>query len=208
MYIRDLRKASPNKNVFKFASVKNKESVMCESSLERDCCYHFEYDREVVHYESQPEGYFYEYCGKRFPYTPDFLVTYIDGDCRFVEIKPYDKTFDKDFQRKFEARKRAAEKLGIQLILVTDRQIRNGYFLKNCELVHRYSGCIEDNNLIPVVYEYLCTVKEAKIYELAESLKVSICDVFVSVLRLISRGVASTDLDLCALSESSIVRAS
>lgn len=36
MYIRNLRKLSPNKNVFKFASAKASETIMCESTLEFD----------------------------------------------------------------------------------------------------------------------------------------------------------------------------
>ena len=34
MYIRNLRKPSPNKNVFKFASAKINNVIMCESTLE------------------------------------------------------------------------------------------------------------------------------------------------------------------------------
>lgn len=208
MYIRNLRKPSPNKNIYKFASAKNRGSVMCEGSLERDCCYHFEYDPDVLGYESQPQGYYYEYCGKRLPYTPDFLVSYADGSHRFVENKPYGKTLNDDFKHKFEARKQAAEKLGIQLILVTDRQIRGGHFLKNCELIHRYSGCIDGNGLISIVHEHLCSAKEIKISELAESLKLSIGDAFATVLRLISQGAATADLDSGALCESSVVTVS
>ncbi|QLE83954.1 hypothetical protein FLM48_01930 [Shewanella sp. Scap07] len=43
MYIRNLRKPSPNKNVFKFASAKVSETIMCESTLEFDACFHHEY---------------------------------------------------------------------------------------------------------------------------------------------------------------------
>ncbi|WP_305815291.1 hypothetical protein [Photobacterium leiognathi] len=67
MYIRSLRKPSPNKNIYKFSSLKNRDAVMCEGSLERDCCYHFEYDPDVVHYESQPEGFYYDFHGEKRP---------------------------------------------------------------------------------------------------------------------------------------------
>ena len=39
MYIRNLRKPSPNKNVFKFASAKVSNVIMCESTLEFDACF-------------------------------------------------------------------------------------------------------------------------------------------------------------------------
>ena len=112
MYIRNLRKPSPNKNIFKFASAKNQGSIMCEGSLERDCCYHFEYDPNVVSFESQPRGFFYDFDGKQLPYTPDFFVVYDDGCHSFVEIKSYSKTLSKEFKLKFQSRKRAAELLG------------------------------------------------------------------------------------------------
>ena len=47
MYIRNLRKPSPNKNVFKFASTKISDVIMCESTLEFDACFHHEYKDET-----------------------------------------------------------------------------------------------------------------------------------------------------------------
>ncbi len=38
MYVRNLRKPSANKNVYKFVSLKNGCTIMCEGSLEYDCC--------------------------------------------------------------------------------------------------------------------------------------------------------------------------
>ncbi|WP_236009459.1 Tn7 transposase TnsA N-terminal domain-containing protein [Vibrio ulleungensis] len=128
MYIRNLRKPSANKNVFKFASHKIQSSTLCESSLEKDCCFHFEYDPEVVAYESQPQGFYYDFNGKTLPYTPDFLVHYKDGTRQFVENKPYKKTLSKEFKAKFKQMQIAAQQLGSQLILVTDKQIRTGHF--------------------------------------------------------------------------------
>jgi hypothetical protein len=89
VYIRKLRKPSPNKNVYKFASAKQKAAILCESSLEKDCCYHFEYDPDVVSYESQPRGFYYKFEGKTLPYTPDFLTLYRDGTQEYVECKPH-----------------------------------------------------------------------------------------------------------------------
>lgn len=55
MYIRKLRKPSPNKNVSKFVSQKNSCTVMCESPLEFACCHFLEYCNDIVYFESQPE---------------------------------------------------------------------------------------------------------------------------------------------------------
>ncbi|HIF9111818.1 TPA: TnsA endonuclease N-terminal domain-containing protein [Photobacterium damselae] len=205
MYIRNLRKPSPNKNIYKFSSLKNQDAVMCESRLEKDCCYHFEYDPDVVQYESQPEGFYYDFNGKERPYTPDFLVTYHDGTFEYVEVKPYLKTLSKTFKQEFSARKEAATQRGFRLVLVTDKQIRYGYFLKNVELVHRYSGCIVGDELTTRVYSYLIIKNTIKISDLADLTGESVGRVFASVLRLIAIGKVGVDLDIAQLSESTTI---
>ncbi|NRD72151.1 TnsA endonuclease N-terminal domain-containing protein [Shewanella sp. VB17] len=140
MYIRSLRKPSPNKNIFKFASAKVGETIMCESSLEFDACFHHEYNDTITSFGSQPEGFHYNFEGKQLPYTPDVILHYIDGMTKFHEYKPYSKTFDPAFKAKFVAKKQAAQVLGIELILVTEKQIRINPILNNLKLLHRYSG--------------------------------------------------------------------
>lgn len=205
MYIRNLRKPSPNKNIYKFSSSKNRSTVMCEGSLEKDCCYHFEYDPDVVRYESQPEGFYYAYNGKKRPYTPDFLVIYLDGTFEYVEVKPYSKTLSEKFKQEFSARKEAANRVGFGLVLVTDKQIRNGFFLKNSELVHRYSGCISSDELANKVHLYLASQSAVKIDDVAASIGESVGQVFASVLRLVAIGKACVDLDVATLSENTTV---
>lgn len=205
MYIRNLRKPSPNKNIYKFASSKNRKTVMCEGSLERDCCYHFEYDNDVVSFEAQPLGYYYEYHGKILPYTPDFLVRYSDGSYQYIEIKPLGKALSKDFKAQFAARKFAARKLGFDIILVTNKQIRQGHFLGNSELVHRYSGCISGDGLSTVVLGHLSTFKSITISGLSSVLRLPISKVFSAVLKLVSLGKAWVDLDSAKLDENTLV---
>lgn len=88
MYVRNIRKPSGNKNGYKFASTKNRCTIMCESSLEFDCCYHLEYSKDVVSYRSQPQGYQFPFNERNHPYTPDFFVQYKDGTSCFIEVKP------------------------------------------------------------------------------------------------------------------------
>ncbi|WHR52408.1 TnsA endonuclease N-terminal domain-containing protein [Vibrio furnissii] len=142
MYVRNLRKPSA-KNVYKFVSVKNDCTIMRESSLEYDCCYYLEYSDDVVRYQSQPKGYRFPYRGKQHPYTPDFLVHKKDGTSYLLEVKPLSKTFSSEFQDMFHQKQIMASELGIPLLLVTDRQIRNDVHLNNLKLVHRYSGLLK-----------------------------------------------------------------
>ena len=205
MYIRNLRKPSPNKNIYKFASAKNKAVVMCEGSLEFDCCFHLEYDPDVVSYKSQPKGYMYDYEGKQLPYTPDFLVCYSDGSSCLLEIKPYSKTLNLEFQARFQARKAAATACGVNLILVTDKQLHTGPFLDNCKLIHRYSGCIEGGQLSKTIHDKIAIEKRLTIRAIADYIKVSIGEVFSAVFRLISIGVASVNIESELLSENSVI---
>ena len=48
------------KNIYKFASQKNKSTCLVESSLEFDACFHFEFSPSIVAFEAQPLGYEYE----------------------------------------------------------------------------------------------------------------------------------------------------
>ncbi len=54
MYIRNLRKPSPSKNIYKFASRKNHSTIMCESGLEFDAYFHLEFSPSIASFESQP----------------------------------------------------------------------------------------------------------------------------------------------------------
>ncbi len=204
MYIRNLRKPSANKNVSKFASQKNRQSILGESPLERDCCLHLEYDTEVIAYESQPKGFYYELDGKKLPYTPDFLVHYVDGSRQFVEVKPYKFTLSLEFKREFKQKKIAAESTGIQLILVTDKQIRTGYYLKNCELIHRYSGCIDGDSRTIKVLGSFKSGTSIKVRELASFFGVTFGTALAMALRLVSLGKLSVDLDSSELNEHSV----
>ena len=69
--------------VTKFFSRKMNRLVMCESSLEAKFCYFLEFNDDVVSYKEQP---FTINCDGTL-YTPDFLVSYFNGDEIIYEIK-------------------------------------------------------------------------------------------------------------------------
>lgn len=204
MYVRNLRKPSANKNVYKFVSLKNGCTIMCEGSLEYDCCYYLEYSDDVVRYQSQPKGYRFPCRGKQHPYTPDFLVHKKDGTSYLLEVKPLSKTFSSEFQDMFHQKQIMASELGVPLLLVTDRQIRNDVHLNNLKLVHRYSGCIENSNHLESVWSAVSQSSSICIKALSEILNLTIGEVFASVLRLIGLGKAKTKLDVL-LDENSLI---
>lgn len=204
MYVRNLRKPSGNKNVYKFASAKNSCSVLCESSLERDCCYHLEYSPDVVSYESQPQGFKFQSENKVHSYTPDFLVHQSDGTVYFIEVKPLSKTFDNDFKKMFYEKQMAAKASGIQLLLVTEEQIRNGIYLENLKIIHRYSGNFEDSIRLKKVWVELNKAHSICIQSLSKLLQLPVGQLMAIVFRLICQGKATAQLDT-ALDEHSVI---
>lgn len=141
MYNRNLRKPSPLKNVFKFASRKNRSTIMCESSLEFDACFHLEYSEKVVSFASQPTGIeYFDNANKKRRYTPDFAVSYQDGTSNFIEVKPVKKLLSPDFQNEFSQKINAYSEIGQTLILVTENQIRSEPTLSNYKILHRYAS--------------------------------------------------------------------
>ncbi|MDW6092513.1 TnsA endonuclease N-terminal domain-containing protein [Vibrio rhizosphaerae] len=204
MYVRNLRKPSANKNVYKFVSAKNGCTIMCESSLEYDCCYHLEYSDDVVRYESQPKGYRFSYQGKEHPYTPDFLVYKKDGSSYLLEVKPLSKTFSPEFQDMFRQKQAMATALGTPLLLVTERQIRDGAYLANLKLVHRYNGCIENAEHLESILAVLNQSISICIKSLSTLLNLSTGVILASVLRLIGLGRIKVKLDVL-LDENTVI---
>lgn len=143
MYVRNLRKPSATKNVYKFASSKNRSVIFVWKFLRTRLLLSSRILKDVVSFQSQPEGFYYSSGNKLCPYTPDFLVRNQDGSEYFLEVKPLNKTFPEDFKNAFASKRIAAQKLGKPLILVTDKQIRNGAYLENLKLINRYSGLVD-----------------------------------------------------------------
>jgi len=194
MYIRNLRKPSPNKNVFKFASTKMNEVILCESTLEFDACFHHEYNDEIESYGSQPKGFKYEFSGKVLPYTPDALILYKSGLHKYHEYKPYSKISSSLFREKFAAKRQASLKMGIDLILVTDRQIRVNPVLNNLKLLHRYSGVYGLSNIQVELLKLIQYSGIIKLNDVSSQFNLSIGETRSFIYGLIHKGLLKADL--------------
>ena len=194
MYLRDLRKPSANKNVYKFASRKVGSVIMCESSLEFDACFHHEYNENVVYFESQPEGFHYQINGKWNPYTPDALIQYKSGECKLIEYKPFSKTQDINFQNEFKAKKAHAALFGQELILVTEQQIRVNPILNNLKLLHRYSGISCINELQSTVLAFIQKSGKIAIRDIDTSSSLTLGELKASICLLLAKGLIKADI--------------
>ncbi len=196
MYIRNLRKPSPNKNVFKFASTKVSSVVMCESSLEFDACFHHEYNDLIESFGSQPEGFKYEFMGKSLPYTPDALISYTDKTQKYHEYKPYSKIASPLFRAEFAAKRAASLKLGIDLVLVTDRQIRVNPILNNLKLLHRYSGVFGISSIQKELLNFIHKSGAIKLNDISRQIGLPIGEARSYLFALMGKGLIKANLGI------------
>lgn len=132
---------SRGKNIHRYASIKMRTIVSVESTLEFDACFHFDFNKEILRFCSQPIRVAYELEGKTRTYVPDFLVQFDCGTFVLYEIKPDKHTESEQFQLEFEAKKNAIkDSLNIDLELVEERSIRVTSLLNNLKKIHRYSS--------------------------------------------------------------------
>ena len=89
----------------------------------------------------------------------------------------------------------AKEQIGIELILVTDKQIRVYPALDNLKLLHRYSGFQSLTDLQLSIIQLLSQWRKLTIQDLVRTLKASIGEVLASVYRLLSLGSVNSDLN-------------
>lgn len=204
MYTRNLRKPSPSKNIYKFASRKNRSTIMCESGLEFDACFHLEFSSSIVAFESQPKGIEYVLDGKVRRYTPDFRVVKSSGEIEFIEIKPERIHSSEKFRNEFEQKKVAYSQIGYKLILVSEKQIRNQHLLSNLKTLHRFSNTA----LSDVHKKVLKLVKKAKslsISQLATKMNLIIGDCIAACAVLIGIGAITADLVAEPLCDHSLI---
>lgn len=200
MYNRNLRKPSPNKNIFKFASKKNHHIILCESALEFDACFHLEFSPSIVTFESQPTGIEYQMNNKVHRYTPDFKVVKVSGEIEYIEVKPAKIINSIEFREEFILKRNAYNNLGYKLLLISEKQIRHSVLLANLKILHRYTGSmltdIHDSAL-----KYIKSNNMVSISQLSLNLGLATGDCIAACAFLISNGLVKADLETEPLSK-------
>ncbi|MEN8502094.1 TnsA endonuclease N-terminal domain-containing protein [Paraburkholderia sp. SIMBA_050] len=108
----------------KFFSRKNRRLVRCESLLEFDALFLFEFARGVRTFEEQPVTIEYSLNGRSRRYTPDFGVDWADGRRWFVEVKPAEKLAESQTIEKFDALEQWFSSRGHSFVVLSELQIR------------------------------------------------------------------------------------
>ncbi|TPE46572.1 hypothetical protein FJM67_15975 [Maribrevibacterium harenarium] len=204
MYTRNLRKPSPSKNIYKFASRKSHSTIMCESGLEFDACFHLEFSPTIAAFESQPHGIEYLVDGKVRRYTPDFKVVKNTGEIEYIEIKPERIHTTEKFRNEFEKKRAAYSELGYKLILVSEKQIRNQHLLSNLKTLHRFSNTTL-SDVHKKVLELVKKVKSLSIRQMAAKMNLVIGECIAACAVLIGIGAITADLVTEPLCEHSLI---
>ncbi len=134
-----------------FPSLKMGQMVPFESLLEQDYLYWLDYTAEVEWFEAQPLQIEYQHEGRSYRYTPDFHLVQA-GQHVLVECKPDRFTDQAANHRKFKAAGDWCQPRDWEFRLVTDRQLRAGFGLRNIKLLTRYARFPVDPGLQSRVY--------------------------------------------------------
>jgi len=121
-----------------FPSIKIKRMVAFESLIERDYLYLLDYELDTEWFAEQPLTIEYQHNGKTLHYTPDFHIAETGQDV-LVECKPQALVDKEENQRKFRAACTWCANRGWTFRVVTDRDIRTRFRLKNVKLLTRYA---------------------------------------------------------------------
>ncbi|MDD1830201.1 TnsA endonuclease N-terminal domain-containing protein, partial [Photobacterium sp. ZSDE20] len=164
-----------------------------ESYLEFDTCFHLEYSPSITSFIAQPEGFTYRFEDRELPYTPDFQVIE-NKNLKWIEVKPSRKTQNLEFLDRFRAKQAKAQKIGVPLLLVTEKQIRVNPVLNNLKILHRYSGF---QGCTDIHIKLLSLVKlngKISIFDAASYLNIDLGLMIKVAFSLVSQGVLHTNL--------------
>jgi hypothetical protein len=124
--------------VGRFPSLKIGRMVDYESLIECDFIYTLEFELDVTWYAEQPLSILYLYGGRERRYTPDFHVLQA-GRHVIVECKPQEFVETDENRLKFEVARAWCAARGWMFRVVTDKQLRSGYRLRNIKLLTQFA---------------------------------------------------------------------
>lgn len=167
-----VRKLRPTRrSVSGYYVFRGKASVAFESTLERDFIIQMEFDSSVEEVIPQPcEIAFTGNKGRRYTYTPDFLVYFRDAVNRppmLVEVKPTEQWKEswRKWSEKWKTARRYAKEQGWQFRIMDDSRIRN-QVLTNINYLTRYKRTAVSSDLTDALMKTVATGEYSSFGEL------------------------------------------
>lgn len=183
------------------ATKPNRKTILTESLLERDFCYHLEMDDNVVAYESQPEQIRYFYQGAYHTYTADFLAHSIDGTKTLYEIKDT-RFLNDEVEAQLCAVAEYANASGFQFEVVTEKEIRvRPYFTNLKHLCDARASAPINRHLEDEITSLIRTKGGLRIADILDEISISIIDIY----RLIALRILGFDSHTETLGPSAMV---
>ena len=122
-----------------FPSLKMREQIPYESTIERDLLFFLEYDTNVVCYQAQPFAITGSSAdGAAHSYIPDFQVIRTDSK-EIVECKPAARLNEAHARQQLALGQAWADANQHLFVVITDTDLRTGHRLANLKLLWRYS---------------------------------------------------------------------
>lgn len=121
-----------------FPSTKMKRMIAWESQLEQKACYHFEFSPAVVAYREQPQTLHLPYQDRMFRYTPDFELTFYNGEICYVEVKPLSKLHSPQVMERLQLAHQFLAEKGYNFIVLTDEELNFPNRIRNFAVLRPY----------------------------------------------------------------------
>ena len=106
-------------------STKMNKTINCRSSYEKRAIEMFDADSSVLSFTYEPEECIisYDHEGKSHLYFPDFMVEYVDGTRRLIEVKPENFTEKPINQSKFRAANEFCDEQNMLFEVYTEKEL-------------------------------------------------------------------------------------
>jgi hypothetical protein len=190
----------------KTKSIKMKRMIHWESTIERDFIKLFDYIDDFVYIEEQPIVINFLHKGKQRKYYPDFLIKTKEGFNIIYEIKYSNKLTDEENIIKFQVGKKYCEENNMLYKVITEKEIRDGFFIDNLDLLIEVRENFKDILLHKKIIDSLEEYKTLSIKELISRINAEPQSIFEAVYQLIYEKRIKTDFYRNKLSSESILK--
>ncbi|WP_417446115.1 TnsA endonuclease N-terminal domain-containing protein [Kangiella sp.] len=163
---RKLMKGKKSKRITMFASRKNGFSMPCESSLEKNYCYHLEFDDAVKEYRTQG----IQFDTGDIKYTPDFILRTTHNTYKVVEIKPMGELKNKEVVARLSLARKYFTKNQIPFEIVTEKLTDKSPMLDNYRYLYRAAKLPFTPIECKKAYELIASLKVRSLQEIRQVL--------------------------------------
>ncbi|GMX66746.1 hypothetical protein Elgi_60180 [Paenibacillus elgii] len=187
--------------------LKTKQMVHWEGLLELHYIRLADYDLQIDEIYYQPKCIRYFYKGKVRKYYPDFKLITKNKQIFLVEVKPKSKIHKEENQVKFQVGREYCVQMGWTYIVVTEDEIRPGYFQRNLMNLRRYATYSYDEKTASYILKKIQEVGPVRIIDFINHCPdIEESDYYTTIYQLIYKQKVEADLITDKLTDESVIR--